>query len=238
MRNPARNRAKKRLPGGPAVFAAIALQLFSGGPLCAQQRDPAVEIYGLTGAYYFGNRSHVLKGGEWNPQAAVGVLFPLGEHWAVLTDGFTSRLEVNEGPHGPYDGHPYSEFYRVNPDIRNEDVTTQRLIAVLPSVVRLWRRDRFSIYLGAGFGFEHQRQLIHYRPVDEREHPDGSSLLVRAEGFVTSRDSVSATPLLFRAGMLVSLTPRVVFRGGYSHILGYLDTPASRSLEVGIGYRF
>ena len=238
MTNPGRNMAKKQLPGWPVVFAAIALQLFSGVPLRAQQRDPAVEIYGLTGAYYFGNRAHLLKGGEWNPQAAVGVLFPLGSHWAVLTDGFTSRLEVNEGLHGPYDYHPYSEFYRVNPDVQNEDVTMQRLIAVLPSVVRLWRRNRFSIYLGAGFGFEHQRQLIRYRPVDEREHPDGSSLLVRAEEFVDSRDSVSATPLLFRAGMLVSLTPRLVLRGGYSHILGYLDTPASRSLEVGVGYRF
>ena len=238
MRHPARNMAQKRLPVGPVVFAAIALQLFSGVPLRAQQRDPAVEIYGLTGAYYFGNRSHVLKGAEWNPQAGAGVLIPLGSSWAVLMDGVTSRLEVNEGSHGPYDDHPYSEFYRVNPDIRNEDVTTQRLIAVLPSVVRLWRRDRFSIYLGAGFGFEHQRQLIRHRPVDEREHPDGSSRLVRAEGFVDSKDSVSTTALLFRAGLLVNLTPRVVLRGGYSHILGYLDTPASRSLEVGIGYRF
>ena len=200
-----------------------------------------MEFYGLTGAYYFGNRANVLKRGEWNPQAAVGVLFPLGSRWAVLTDGVTSRLEVNEGPHGPYDSHPYSDFYRVNPDVRNEDVTTQRLIAILPSIIRLWRRDRFSIYLGGGLGLEHQRQLIRYRPI--REHPDvrdltGHSLLVRAEGFVDSKDSVSTTALLFRAGLLVNLTPRVVLRGGYSHILGYVDTPASRSLEVGIGYRF
>lgn len=226
----------KRFPGWPALLAAIALLLLSGGPLRAQQRDPAVEIYGLTGAYYFGNRSNALKGGKWNPQAGAGFLIPLGSHWAVLTDGVTSRLEVNEGLHGPYDDHPYSEFYRVNPDVRNEDVTTQRLVAVLPSIIRLWRRDRFSIYFGGGLGLEHQRQRIRYRPV--REHSDGSGLLVRAEGFVDFRDSVSAVPLLFRAGMLVSLTPRLVFRSGYSHILGYLDAPASRSLEVGIGYRF
>ena len=218
------------------MFAAAVLQHFSGVPLPAQQRDPAVEIYGLTGAYHFANRAHSLKGGEWNPQAAVGVLFPLGSRWAVLADGVTSRLEVNQGLHGPHDDHPYSEFYRVNPDVQNEDITTQRLMAVLPSIVRLWRRDRFSIYLGGGFGLEHQRQLIRYRPI--REHPDGSGLLVRDEGFVDSRDSVLATPLLFRGGLLVNLTPRVVLRGGYSHILGYLDTPASRSLEVGIGFRF
>ena len=182
------------------ILAATALQLFSGAPLCAQQRNPAVEIYGLSGAYYFGNRAHVLKGGEWKPQAGAGALLPLGSSWAVLIDGVRSRLEVNEGPQGPYDDHPYSEFYRVNPAVQNEDVATQRLIAVLPSVVRLWRRDRFSIYIGGGLGWEHQRQLIRYRPVDKREHPDGSSLLVRAEGFVDSRDSVSAFPLLFRMG--------------------------------------
>jgi len=222
--------------GRKSMTSAMALLLLSGVPLRAQQREPAVELYGLTGAYYFGNRANVLKGGKLNPQAAVGVLFPLGSRWAVLADGVASHLEVNEGPHGPYDGHPYSEFYRVNSDVRNEDVTTQRLIAILPSIIRLWRRDRFSIYLGGGLGWEHQRQLIRYRPV--REHRDGSGRLVRAEGFVDSRDSVSAVPLLFRAGMLVNLAPRTVLRGGYSHILGYLDTPASRSLEVGIGYRF
>ncbi len=228
--------AKKRFPLRPVLLAATAWQLLGAGVLCAQQRDPAVELYGLTGAYYFGNSSNALKGGEWNPAAGAGLLIPLGSRWAILSDVVTSRLEVNEGLHGPHDDHPYSDFYRVNPDVRNEDVTTQRLVVVLPSIVRLWRRDRFSIYVGGGLGWEHQRQRIRFRPI--REHPDGSGLLVRDEGFVDSRDSVSAVPLLFRAGMLVSLTSRLVLRSGYSHILGYLDTPASRSLEVGVGYRF
>ena len=103
---------------------------------------------------------------------------------------------------------PFSEFYRVNPGIQNEDVTTQRLIAILPSVVRLWRRERFSIYIGGGLGLEHQRQLIRYRPVDVQEHPDGSNTLVRAEEFVESRDAVSIMPLIFRVGMLMSLAPQ------------------------------
>ena len=217
---------------------AATLQLCSWEPLCAQQRDPAVEIYGLTGAYYFGNGAHVLKDREWNPLVGVGGLFPLGSKWALMIDGVTSHLEVNEGPHGPYTDHPFSEFYRVNPGIQNNDVTTQRLIAILPSVVRLWRRDRFSIYIGAGLGLEHQRQQIRYQPALPQENPDGSSTLVRAEEFVESRDVVSIGALIFRAGILMSLAPRVVLRGGYSHILGYIDTPASRSLEVGIGYRF
>ena len=226
-------------PWRPYFFAlAATLQLCSWEPLCAQQRDPAVEIYGLTGAYYFGNRSNLLKGGEWKPQLGVGGLFPLGSKWALMIDGVTSHLEVNEGPHGRYDGHTYSEFYRVNPGIQNNDVTTQRLISILPSVVRLWRRDRFSIYIGLGLGFEEQRQLIRYQPALQQENPDGSRILVRAEEFRESRYVVSVMPFNLRAGMLVSLAPRVVLRGGYSQIAAYWDTAASKSLEVGIGYRF
>ncbi len=280
------------------ILAATTLQLCSWEPLRAQQRDPAVEIYGLTGTYYFGNSSNVLKNREWNPQVGVGALFPVGSKWALMIDGVTSRLEVNEGPHDKYTDHPFSEFYRVNPGVQNNDVTTQRLIAILPSFVRLWRRDRFSIYAGGGLGLEHQRQHIRYQPAFPQENPDGSSTLacishhmtaeardttamtslrllavldvlsstparakrlaprpdgplthlvsprgekcrlVRAEEFVDSRDAVSAAPLIFRAGMLLNLAPRVVSRGGYSHIITYLDTPASKSLEVGIGYRF
>ena len=216
---------KKQFLDRPVLLSAIALLLFSGVALRAQQREPAVEIYGLTGAYYFGNRSHDLKGGEWNPQAGASVLFPVGSRWAVLTDGVASRLEVNEGPYGPYphEGYAYLEFYRVNPDVRNEDVTTQRLIAILPSIIRLWRRDRFSFYLGGGLGWEHQRQLSRYRPIrehpDVREHPHAHSLLVRAEGFVDSKDSVSTTALLFRAGLLVNLTPRVSCEAGTRTLL-------------------
>ena len=89
---------------------AATLQLCSWEPLCAQQRDPAVEIYGLMGTYYFGNSQNVLKNREWKPQVGVGALFPVGSKWALMIDGVTSRLEVNEGPHGPYTDH---SFFRV-----------------------------------------------------------------------------------------------------------------------------
>lgn len=223
----------------PYVFAlAVTLQLGSWETLCAQQRDPSIEIYGLTGTYFFGNTSRVLKGGDWKPQFGAGVLFPLGAKWALMIDGATSHLEVNEGPHGPKTRHPFTEFYRVNPGIQNNDVTTQRAISVLPSVVWLWRKDRFSIYIGGGLGFEQQRQLIRYQPAHERENHDGDRILVRSEEFVESRDVVSIMPLNLRAGVLMSLAPRVVLRAGYSQIVAYVDTAASRSLEVGVGYRF
>ena len=51
---------------------AATLQLCSWEPLCAQQRDPAVEIYGLMGTYYFGNSQNVLKNREWKPQVGGG----------------------------------------------------------------------------------------------------------------------------------------------------------------------
>ena len=219
----------------PALL--ILLVAASGTGLEAQQRDTAVEVYGLTGAYRFGNRSNLLKGGEWNPQAAVGLLVPVKSRWALLTDFVHSRLEVNEGPHGPLTDHPIPNFYKRNPDVRNEDVTTQRLAALLPSIIRLvpvYGSDRFSVYVGAGLGLEHQRQHIRYRPVHGR--PDGR--LVRDEGFTDSRDSVWAYPVILRGGFLVGLTRRLALRGGYSHIRGYSDAAASRSLEVGIGYRF
>ena len=220
------------------ILAAATLQLCSWEPLCAQQREPAVEIYGLSGGYYFGNSQHVLKNREWSPHFGVGALFPVKSKWALMIDGVTSHLEVNEGPHGPYDYHPFSEFYRQNPGVQNNDLTTQRLVAILPSFVRLWRRDRFSIYAGGGLGLEHQRQHIRYQQAFEQENPDGSTSLVREEEFVESRDAVSVTPLILKGGILLNLAPRIVLRAGYSHVITYLDAPASKSLEAGIGYRF
>ena len=41
-------------------------------PLDAEQPERAAEVYGLIGSYRFGNKSNVLKGDEWNPQAAGG----------------------------------------------------------------------------------------------------------------------------------------------------------------------
>jgi hypothetical protein len=67
---------------------------------------------------------------------------------------------------------------------------------------------------------------------------DIDTSLVREEEFVESRDAVSVTPLILKAGILLNLAPRIVLRAGYSHVITYLDAPASKSLEAGIGYRF
>ncbi len=112
--------------------------------LWAQQRQPSFEVFGLTGGYFHGNRS---ASHEWNPQVGGGVLAPLGRRWAALFDVTTSAVE----------GNPSVDGYRV-PEA-----------ALIPSVVRMWRRDRFSIYAGVGWGFEHERQHYRVRPIIGRE---------------------------------------------------------------------
>ena len=230
------------------ALALVALGRFQA-PLCAQQREPAIEVYGLAGTYFFGNSSNLLKNGEWRPQIALGALFPMGPKWAVLVDGSRSRLQVQEGLHSPSSYTGTAAFYQPNPGIPDEDHTTQRLIAILPSVVRLWRRERFSLYLGGGLGFESQSQLIRHRLVTELPGPEGErpvddmgnftyGTLVRAGEFTETADVVTNGTLILRGGVLVNLAPRIVFRAGYSLLPAYVDTPASQSLEVGIGYRF
>ncbi len=56
----------------------------------AQQREPAVEVFGLTGGYFHGNLS--LRH-DWRPQFGGGVLLPLGRSWAALFDAATSKVE-------------------------------------------------------------------------------------------------------------------------------------------------
>ena len=156
---------------------------------------------------------------------------------------------MQEGLHSPHSYTGTAAFYQRNPGIPDEDHSTQRLIAVLPSLVRLWRRERFSLYLGGGLGCESQSQSIRHRLVTELTDPDGErpvdemggftyGTLVRAEEFTETTDVVTSSTLILRGGVLVSLAPRVVFRAGYSFLPAYIDTPASQSLDVGIGYRF
>ena len=98
-------------------------------------------------------------------------------------------------------------------------------------------------------GFEHQRQLIRYRPVNELSNSRGDDSaefeeefdygpLVRSEEFVESKDVVTTAAIIVRGGVLINLSPRFVLRTGHSWILTYFDSPPSQSIEVGIGYRF
>jgi hypothetical protein len=111
------------------AFAAV------GSTVSAQQRDPAFEVYALTGAYF---HSNVSVAQEWKPQFGAGVLAPLGRKWAAMMDVTTSTVEATYQP-----GDRYAH---------------ERRVVLMPAFVRLWRMDRVSVYFGGGVAFEHERQ--------------------------------------------------------------------------------
>ena len=194
--------------------------LLQPGMALAQQREPAVEVYGIVGTYFHGNQSIAM---EWKPQFGAGILAPLGRNWGVLTDITTSGLEE------------YWNFDGLTATNSGSNYTRQRRIVLMPSLVRLWRRDRFSIYAGGGLGLEHERQRNRIRPIvgrDENLHP------VVADSFQNTSVSRVTGTLAVRAGVVVSLTPKIVLRTGFSVMPRYIDARASRSLEFGVGYRF
>lgn len=240
---------------------AVALLLVGLGPTgaAAQQPEPAIEVYGFAGGYHFGNTSHVLKARRWAPSYGAGVFIPVSPNWGLLVDGVTSRLRVDEGLFGPGTGHPQVHFYEARRDLLDNSVTTQRLITLHPSFVRRWRVDRLSFYFGGGLAIEHQRQKIRYRRVnyfDETEREaviasglpyvdaadfpfsDETGIYALSERYTDSRDSVFATGLTARGGILVGVARRMIVRVGYSYIKTYIDSPASQSIEAGVGYRF
>lgn len=251
--------ARRRHAMGILIATSLACLGLGATGASAQPIKLGVEVYALAGGYYFGNESHLLKNRRWAPSYGAGVFIPVLSKWGLLVDGVASRLKVNEGLHGPGTGHPQVWFYESRPDIAANDVTTQQLITIHPSFVRRWQRDRLSFYFGGGFAMERQQQTIRYRPVDyfeeaEREavvasgapyvnasefpFSDETGIYALSEQYVDSKDSVSATGLTVRGGVLVDATKRVIVRLGYSYIIQYLDSPPSQSLEVGIGYRF
>lgn len=251
--------ARGRHAMGILIATSLACLGLGATGVSAQPIKLGVEVYGLAGGYYFGNVSHLLKNRRWAPSYGAGIFIPVLSKWGLLVDGVASGLKVNEGPFGPFTGHPQVWFYESRPDIVANDVTTQQLITVHPSFVRRWQRDRLSFYFGGGLALERQQQTIRYRPVDyfeevEREaviasgapyvnasefpSSDEPGLYALSEQYIDSKDSVSAIGLTVRGGVLVDATKRVIVRLGYSYIIQYFDSPPSQSLEVGIGYRF
>jgi hypothetical protein len=199
-----------------AVTGLLALLLPATS--AAQQREAAFEVYGLTGAYKHGN---LAVSEAWNPQWGGGLLAPLGSKWGVLVDVTTSAAERQP----TVDGRPIQDpslFIR------------ERRVATTPSAIRIWRRDRYSIYAGGGWAWEHRRQQSRFLPIIDRG-PDGSAVLGPP---IESRGGDTQGALALRFGGLVSITPRTTFRAGFSLLQRYADERGSRVLEVGFGYRF
>ncbi len=188
-------------------------------PLAAQQRDPAFEVYGLTGAYFHGNQSAE----KWKPQFDAGLLAPLGKKWGALFDISTSAVERYWKPDGLPGAGVEDNFQR------------ERRVVLTPSVVRLWRRDRFSVYAGGGVGFEYERQRGRFRPIIDR---DENNQPILADQFQEIHSNRTQRTLLLRTGVIVGLTRKIVVRAGFSFLPRYIDEDASRSLELGVGVRF
>ena len=116
-----------------------------------------------------------------------------------------------------------------------ENSARVRRLVLAPSIVRLFRRERFSFFVGAGLGVEHDRRTARFRPIRGR---DDTGRPILDPGFQEQQYSVTRSGILLRAGGIVSLSERVVFRTGYSYLRRYIDERPSHGIDVGLGYRF
>lgn len=203
------------------TWSALGLLALLAAPLSAQQSEPAVEVFALTGSYFHGNQATASR---WRPQFGTGVIVPLGRRWATIFDVTTSAAETfwkqgsPPGLAGP-----------------NDNVADERLVVLTPSLVWMWRRGRFSLYGGGGGGFEHIRRQMRFRPTIGH---DENGLPILADEFQNTSSNRTHSTLLLRGGTIVSLTRRAVFRVEYSLLRKYIDERASSGVSVGIGYRF
>ena len=175
------------------------------------------------------------------------MLLPLGRKWAALVDTSYGVLRLNESS-GLDSKSPEAVFYRRNPHLTNEGDSARRVATIRPAIVRMWRRDRFSVYVGAGLGVESEYNRWRFRRVRELYDEAGNLVgeseneiygtLVREESFTAGDNWSHAAALIGRFGVLLNLTPRIVVRAGYSCVMTYLDKPLSGAIEAGIGYRF
>ena len=117
----------------------------------------------------------------------------------------------------------------------NDNFTHERRVVLTPSLVRFWRRERFSLYAGGGVGFEHERERTRLRPIIARDE-NGQPILT--DEFQETSSRLTQATLLLRGGTIVSLTRHAVLRVELSRLPRYIDEKASRGVTVGFGYRF
>ena len=179
----------------------------------------------------------------------MGVLLPIGRQWAALVDlsASVTRWDVLVQQRNDPASRT-SVFYDRNPHLSDEDEHWSRAATLRPSIVRIWRQDRFSFWLGAGLGVEWEHDRRRVRPIldvlDEEGEPiwvsddDIYPVLMREERF-SGRGGWSDRPVLIgNFGVSLDLTPRVVLRLGYSCLMSDPDSSLAGAVEMGVGYRF
>ncbi len=219
-------------------WAPLALLVAAMAP--AQQTEPRLELYGLSGFYSTGTRW-----APFQPQAGAGVLVPLGRDWAVLVDATadTRQTDLIKLHADSY----RREFYERNPEAVDDDVRLRRYATLRPSLVWMLRQHRFSVYVGAGVGFEWYHARSRFREV-YHAHDDSGFLYEDAEETVpvlvrderhTEWDFWGRTTVLIaRFGVITDLTPRITVRAGYSCLMDDPDNSLAGAVEFGVGFRF
>ena len=227
----------------PLALAFLLLPVATS-PSVAKQREARFEVYGLSGLY-----SRGIEWAPFTPQVGAGVLLPIGRKWAALVDASVGVTRVDIL--ALYRNDPGDEsyvFYQRNPQLVDEDEHFSRAATLRPSIVRVWRQNRISFWVGAGLGFEWEHNRRRVRPIQEAYDEDGNVIweseddihpvLVRDENFHTSGGWSDRPALIGNFGVTVGLTPRIVFRLGYSCLMSDPDSSLAGAVEMGIGYRF
>lgn len=198
-----------------ACAALAGLRLIAASSTNAQQKDPAVEVYALTGSYYHGNAA---GSANWEYQFGAGILAPITRKWAAILDVTTSESKDIVDFDGQ--GGPYARF-------------RERRYVFAPSIVRMWRFDRFSFYAGGGIAAEHMRQRDRVR--ENLGIEDGQIKFGEYQDF---RSNNTNAALLLRGGTVFNVTHRIVARADFSFLPRYTDERPSKSITFGVGYRF
>ena len=224
----------------------LALPLSTGAvlPSAAQQRDPRIEVYALTGIYSPGFGRH-----RFSPQAGAGVLFPVGPKWAAGVDlGIVVAPVHRKFRYVGNSFGPDAVLYRRNPELpsKNEHWTNEATLR--PSFAQLWRFGRFSFWPGAGFGAgfdnDHWRHKRAQEVYDEQgsviQVDDGEpcTLLLLDEHFTTRDNWSRYLAFLGSFGVSASVNERTVVRFAYSCATKYVDEPLAGAIEFGIEYWF
>lgn len=153
--------------GRPKLSITLALSLMSAAGLPAQQA-PGIELYGLTGGF-----SNWISEGPIRPEFGAGVLLPFTKNWAVMAD-FTVGVQRENQYKGRFARTYEREFYARNPQLMDTETNTRRYITLRPSAIRLWRYDKFTFYVGAGWGVEIERGHFKYQDINVKRDEDGN----------------------------------------------------------------
>lgn len=242
-----RNPRTRRPLGSFSAWALLMAALLNVQSLGAESG-----LHVMAGTYFAGSDSQLLENGERFSHVTLGLTLVDGRKWAVMID--TTLFAADKQAEGPGQPGSFSLFYRANPAVANQDRTTHSLSGFFPSVVRLWRRDRFAMYFGGGLGYERRRQSARFQETGRLDGVDADGAEFRAlvesgdvlvangyyrfEAFASRSSSIVRPAAFVHAGVLVGIWKRLGLRAGYSWIVSDINSPPSQSVAAGLGLHF